>query len=152
MLDTRPSMESTWSALSSGLNSEVALGVVWIGFTRSDSVTFTLTSCCRLYLPSAQALPAEASNVATSTTFILDMAVPFSPAGLQHSGETRASGEALTMTTSETQQARSPVNRGRARRGVSDSRHRRGARRCAGYGNSYCGGYCFGQRDRILNR
>ena len=41
---------------------------------------------------------AERAALATIASFILDMAVPFSPAGLQHSGETRASVEAITMT------------------------------------------------------
>src|SRR5262245_20846036 len=81
MFDTKPSIDSTASAESSGLNSDFAFGVVWIGLTRSESLTSILTSVVRLYLASAKALDDPSSVVATITSFSLDMAVPFSPAG-----------------------------------------------------------------------
>src|SRR5262245_29937630 len=81
MFDTRPSIESTASAESSGLNSDFSCGFVWIGLTRSESLTSTRTSCVRLYLASAKALDEPSSVVATITSFSLDMAIPFSQPG-----------------------------------------------------------------------
>src|SRR4051812_12931926 len=99
MFETKPSIESTASAVSSGLNSDLSWGLVWIGLTLSDKWTSTFRPALRSlpYFSSAQALLAS-NRLATIASFNLDIAVPFSPAGLQHSGETRASVEVITMT------------------------------------------------------
>src|SRR5262245_15968256 len=95
MFETRPSIESTASAESSGLNSDLSCGFVWTGLTRSESLTSILTSWERLYLASANALDDPSSVMATITSFSLDMAIPFSPAGTvtQRRDEGESSGD-----------------------------------------------------------
>src|ERR1043165_2116165 len=99
MLPTRPSIERTSSADSVGCVFLGSGAACWIGFTRSDSLTSILTSCCRVYL----ALPPVAGAgvgaglgwahavVLTASTpriasFIFDMAIPFFSGGAVQTG------------------------------------------------------------------
>ena len=105
---------------------------------------------------------ADASSVATIASFILDMAVPFSPADDSHSGETRASMSASQCRATGNdpmarERAGDPRSSRRVRRQPSSSADE--ASRWLAIAKGEAMGrlvmrtiYCFGQRDRILNR
>ena len=95
-----------------GLELRLSCGFGWIGLTRSESLTSTLTSWVRVYFAfCAQARWTMRAARPRSASFSLDMASSFFPAGLHHrrddEGDRRPGDRhGLSSATSRNQRAR----------------------------------------------